>query len=302
MSDEYQSAFEERSCYPGERPPTVEWVMVLNVRTWGEAEHGCVVCVHGVTQHGAIFEPLGKRLADLGFLVLAVDLRGHGASDRMPPWSTDRHAQDLLETLSSRGVRRATLVGHSFGGRVAAAAAASAPELTERLVLLDPGLEIPPARALRGAEMDRLDWSFETPEGAVNALTGGSRAPRSIVADYVEENVHQGSDGRYRFGFCPGAVVTAWSEMCLPAPPIAEAQTLVVCSEASAFAASLEQRYRAALGPGFARVQVPGGHNMLWESREETVQAVEGFLLGAPPPADPQPGYIDGAGAFQPLL
>lgn len=283
--------------------------MQLKARCWGQAKAECVVCIHGLTQHGGVFESLAERLARRGHYVLAVDLRGHGRSGHEPPWSTERHVQDVLETLTSLGVRRTTWIGHSFGGRVAAAMAAEAGESTESLVLLDPGLEIPPERALREAEVDRLDWSFETSEGAINALLAGSgviATSRDTVAAYVEEDMREGSDGRYRFSFCPSAVVVAWSEMCLPAPPIAAVRTLAVCAESSLFTVSLEERYRAGLASKLSVVRVPNGHNVLWESAEETAGAVERFLEagradGAPPP-EPLPGYVDASGLLQPLL
>lgn len=283
--------------------------MLLNARRWGQVNAECVVCIHGVTQHGGVFTGLAERLADRGHFVLAVDLRGHGKSAHEPPWNTERHVHDVLETLASFGVRRATWIGHSFGGQVAAAVAAEVEDLSNGLVLLDPGLEIPPEQALKGAEIDRLDWSFETSEGAINALLAGSgviATSRDTVAAYVEEDMREGTDGRYRFSFCPGAVVVAWSEMCLPAPPIAAVPTLVVCAERSLFTASLEERYRVRLASKFSMVRVPNGHNVLWESPEETTGAVERFLgagrsHGASP-LDPLAGYVDASGLLQPLL
>jgi lipase len=284
--------------------------MLLNVRRWGEENADCIVCIHGLTQHGGVFEVLARRLVERGHHVLSVDLRGHGNSGNEPPWSTDRHVQDVLETLASFGVRRATWIGHSFGGRVAAAIAAVADEMTESLVLLDPGLEVPPERALREAELERLDWSFETPEGAINALLAGNgvvATSRETIAAYVKEDVRTGGDGRYRFSFCPSAVVTAWSEMCLPAPPIATLPTLVVCIADSLFTASLEERYRAKLASKLSVARVPNGHNVLWESAEETTAAIERFFdtIRAAARAtvpDPLPGYVDGSGLLQPLL
>jgi lipase len=283
--------------------------MLLNARCWGETHHECIVCIHGLTQRGAVFGSLAERLCELSYRVISVDLRGHGKSGHEPPWSTERHVHDVLETLTAFGVQRCTLIGHSFGGRVAAATAAAAAESTESLVLLDPGLEIPPQRALQGAELDRLDWSFERPEGAINALLAGNgviATSRDTVAAYVAEDLCRGSDGRYRFSFCPSAVVAAWSEMCLPAPPIATLPTLVVCVEGSLFTASLEERYRARLASLLSVVRVPNGHNVLWESAEETTEAVEHFLraggsAGAAV-AEPLAGYIDDSGSLQPLL
>jgi len=212
--------------------------------------------------------------------------------------------RDVVETLEAGGIHRASWVGHSFGGRVAAALSAARPEATDCLVLLDPGLRVTPEQALRRAEIDRLDWSFETPQGAVNALLGGDLGAHAqeAVATYVREDVRRGADGRYRFSFCPGAVVTAWSEMVLPAPAVAPVRTLIVRAKTSAVDPEVEGRYRRLLAEKLTVARVPGGHNLLWESPRETLAAVEGFLLGGISGEDPIPGYIGDAGTFQPLL
>lgn len=284
--------------------------MILSTRSWGGVGPEGVICIHGVGQHGGIFAELGEQLAERGHAVTAVDLRGHGDSGREPPWNVDSHVRDLLETLDAFGVRRAALVGHSFGGRVAAALAVAAGERTGSLALLEPGLQLPSDRALRGAEMDRLDWSFETPEGALNALLGRDDAaatPREVVEDYVRDDLRRGPDGRYRFRFCPSAAVTAWSEMALPAPPIVLVPTLVVRTEVSLVSFGVEQSYRAELGVGLTVVTVPNGHNVLWDSPTETIAAVADFLGdGVEGPrgarAEPVPGYFESSGEFRLLV
>jgi lipase len=284
--------------------------MILNTRSWGEARQEGVLCIHGLGQHGGVFAQLGEHLAERGHAVTAVDLRGHGDSGREPPWNVERHLLDLLETLDARGIRSVAVVGHSFGGRVAAALAAAAGERIGCLVLLEPGLQIPPDRALQGAEVDRLDWSFETHEGAVNALLGrdgAAASPRAVVEHYVRDDVRRGPDGRFRFRFSPGAAVTAWSEMALPAPPIAPVPTLIVRTEMSLVSFGAEQRYREKLGPGLKVVTVPNGHNVLWESPAETIAAVDGFLEEGAEVAGSAseglvPGYFESPGAFRPLV
>lgn len=256
--------------------------MLLNTHRWGATGPERVVCLHGVAQHGGIFDEMGRRLAALGHTVLAVDLRGHGKSDREPPWSTGTHVADVLETLEAEGVERVTWVGHSFGGRVAAALAAESGELTQGLVLLDPGLGVPPERALRSAEVERLDWSFATADGAANALLSNEAivaSPREVVTAFVKEDVRKGPDGRFRFSYCPSTVVTAWSEMTLPPPPIAQVPTLLVAAEKPLYDGSRQQqRYEEELGDLLTRIVVPNGHNVLWESPEDTIDAVERFL------------------------
>lgn len=256
--------------------------MILRTRRWGPERPESVVCVHGLAQHGGVFAELGERLAALGHSVIAVDLRGHGDSERLPPWNVETHVSDLFETLDGLGVERATWVGHSFGGRLVAAAAAARPERAERLVLLDAAVEVPAAAALQGAEIERLDWSFATPEGAVNALLSNGMmvaAPREVVEAYARADLRKGPDGRLRFSFCPSAVVVAWSEMVLPAVPVARLPTLLIRPRVPLFDPSAQDaRYREALGDLLTEAVVPNGHNVLWEAPEETISAIEEFL------------------------
>ncbi|HSS03785.1 MAG TPA: alpha/beta hydrolase [Solirubrobacterales bacterium] len=269
--------------------------MQLKTHAWGAIGAESVVCVHGITQDGAVFEEMGKRLAERGHSVVAVDLRGHGESGREPPWDTETHVEDVLETIDGLGVGRASWVGHSFGGRVAASLATVSADRTERLVLLEPGLEVPVQRALQRAEIERLDWSFATTDGAVNALLSNDSivaAPQDVVEAFVGRDVRKGPDGRFRFRFCPSAVVVAWSEMTLPAPPVAAVPTLLVEAEVPLFEHELRARYENALNDQLSWVKVPNGHNVLWESPVETIGAVERFLTRAEADADsPFPGY-----------
>jgi lipase len=256
--------------------------MQLKTHQWGPGGSERVVCIHGVAQHGGVFEEIGKRLAGLGHSVLAVDLRGHGDSDREPPWNLGTHVADVEETLEALGVERVTWLGHSFGGLVAAALAAATPERCERLILLDPGIEVPSQRALRSAELERLDWSFATVDGAVNALMSNDTivaSPREVVTAFAEKDLRKGPDGRLRFSFCPSTVVVAWSEMTLPPPPIARVPTLVAIAEVPLYDSSRQQeRYVEELGDLLTKIVVPNGHNVLWESPAETFAAVEQFL------------------------
>jgi lipase len=256
--------------------------MKLFTRSWGNPQPEAVVCIHGVTQFGGVFEQLAGRLVLEDQFVVAVDLRGHGASDFAPPWDTQAHVADIAETLNDLGVRRAAWVGHSFGGRIAAVLADTADIETTRVVLLDPAFELPPDYVLKAAEIDRQDWSFSSTEGAINALLSSPSVvtePRAEIAAYTRSHLEGGSDGLLRFRYCPSAAVVLWNEAALPGPDIAQLPTLLI-RPVSSFVDGRAQdlRYRQALGPLLSVVAVPNGHNMLWEAREETNQAVSRFL------------------------
>lgn len=256
--------------------------MVLRTRRWGAGDGSPVVCLHGVAQHGGVFERLGERLGGRGHSVIAVDLRGHGESGREPPWDVQTHAEDLFETLGAEGVESAAWIGHSFGGLIAATIAAGSPGRVDSLALLDPGLGVPPQRALRSAEIERLDWSFATVDGAVNALLSNDSMvapPHEAIAAFARDDLRKGADGRFRFSFSPAAAVVAWSEVTRRPPPIALVPTLLVGAEVPLCDGSAQvRRYREQLGDLLTEAIVPNGHNVLWEAGEETIAAVECFL------------------------
>src|SRR5439155_10404025 len=109
-----------------------------------------LVCLHGVTSNGGRFKHLAERLADR-YHVVAPDLRGHGYSDWEPPWDVEAHLADVLESVPDD---TRIWVGHSFGGRLVAELAVREPDRVEKLVLLDPALQVLPHVALDLAESE----------------------------------------------------------------------------------------------------------------------------------------------------
>jgi esterase len=91
--------------------------------------------------------------------VLAVDLRGHGASGWPGEYSIELMAQDVGALLELRG-GVVDLVGHSLGGLVALRVAAAHPGLVRRLVLEDVGMPHPrrPSPPARPEGELEFDW------------------------------------------------------------------------------------------------------------------------------------------------
>ena len=93
-----------------------------------------VVLLHGQPGSGADWQQVADRLPD-GLGVLAPDRPGYGASPQ-PAGGFAAGARAVVAELDGRGIDRAVLVGHSYGGGVALATARLAPERVEALVLL----------------------------------------------------------------------------------------------------------------------------------------------------------------------
>jgi 3-oxoadipate enol-lactonase len=93
-----------------------------------------LVLLHGQPGSPADWVPLAGRLpAQLH--AVAADRPGYGSSP-LAAGGFAANACALLDDLDSRGVRRAVLVGHSYGGGVALSAASLAPERVAAVVLL----------------------------------------------------------------------------------------------------------------------------------------------------------------------
>lgn len=111
----------------------------LAADVWGDASGPPLVLLHGGGQTRHAWSRTGPRLAELGWHVIAPDLRGHGDSD----WSDDGgyelglFAQDVRALIAQLG-GRPVLVGASLGGLSALLAAGEAPRAAVRaLVLVD---------------------------------------------------------------------------------------------------------------------------------------------------------------------
>lgn len=98
--------------------------------------------VHGLGSSGALMWRLGDALADAGWHATAVDLRGHGDAPRSLDYSVAAFGADLTATLPSDGGPWDAVIGHSLGGAASTVAAASDPDWTRRLVLIDPAIHV----------------------------------------------------------------------------------------------------------------------------------------------------------------
>jgi len=94
-----------------------------------------IVLVHGLLDSGASFDGVVAELAP-DFTVVTYDRRGWGASrEDPPPTSLADHAADALSVI---GERRATVVGHSYGGAVGLMAAHLRPDRIASLAVFEP--------------------------------------------------------------------------------------------------------------------------------------------------------------------
>ena len=109
----------------------------------GDVDAPLVALIHGTMDRSTGMLRLSRRL-DQRFRVLRYDRRGYGRSvggDGLGPFDMAAQVGDLFELLAGR---RAVLVGHSFGGNVALAAAARHPDLVAGVAIYEAPLSWEP--------------------------------------------------------------------------------------------------------------------------------------------------------------
>lgn len=170
----------------------------------GPVDGPLVLLLHGFPELSRSWRHQLPALADAGYLAVAPDLRGYGATERRGPYDLRTLAADAAGLVGASRRERATIVGHDWGGVIAWSAAARHPDIVERLAVLNgPPLPALAAEVLRNPrqlrrsayvawfQLPRLPERRLTADGAsavARALRGGSNVraawPDEEVAHY----------------------------------------------------------------------------------------------------------------------
>jgi len=178
-------------------------------REWGDASATqTVILVHGITSSALSWVRVAPRLAAQA-RVIAVDLRGHGDSDKPPTgYRLADQADEVAGLCAALNLGQVAVIGHSWGGVIALLLAARGTLPIRRLVLEDPaigervltpeqatqrqgardmfassvGLSHDAAEALARPNL-ALGWTEQDVAGKIDAAMKGSRAAVEAVFD-----------------------------------------------------------------------------------------------------------------------
>ncbi|MCI0846848.1 MAG: alpha/beta hydrolase [Chloroflexi bacterium] len=125
------------------KAPSDEWATVdglnFHYRDWGGSGRPLVL-LHGLASTCHIWDLVAPILAE-DHAVIALDLRGHGESDK-PNHGYDfaSVSKDVLGVIGQRGEDAPVVIGHSWGGSVALELAVMAPESVKGMAWIDGGM------------------------------------------------------------------------------------------------------------------------------------------------------------------
>ena len=228
------------------------------------------------------FEAFMSRLLR-NFRVILFDKRGTGLSDRIGASSLEERMDDVRAVMDAAGSERATIMGWSEGGNIAALFAATYPERVEALILY--------ASATRYAYGPEYPWGYteEWVESAGMVLMDnwGNGSFAFIAApSRVDDEEFVRWFGRYeRHSVSPGQAIEMM-ELNLQIDTTAVLEqvrvpTLVLHNERDALVPVDASRYITERIPGSKLVVLDGDDHLFWFSNaDDVVGELEDFVLG----------------------
>ncbi|HET7595897.1 MAG TPA: alpha/beta hydrolase [Burkholderiales bacterium] len=202
----------------------------LHYLDYGSAGRPPMLCLHGGAANGHWFDFVAS-----GFNgdchVRALDQRGHGDSAWIDPpaYRYEHYVADLAEVVERLDLRDFILVGHSMGGMVSLAYAATHPGRVARLVIVDTTMRMSEERldAMRevGNRPGRPYASLEEFAERFRLRPPGSLAPPEIIRHIGRNSARQTARGEWRHKFDRNVYlmrpaldgIPYWSEIRIPA-------------------------------------------------------------------------------------
>lgn len=133
-----------------------------------------IVLLHGFGTCTFLWRHVAPILAEAGHTAYAIDLFGHGESDRTPDadFGIAAQAEYLDAAMTALRLARATIVGVDLGGDVALRLAATRTERVARLVLINvPAYDELPARDIGVMQRTTARFAFRMTRGMLGAVT-----------------------------------------------------------------------------------------------------------------------------------
>lgn len=158
-----------------------------------------MLVLHGMLGSSRNWQTAGRDLT-AHWHVFALDARNHGRSPHDAAMNYDVLAQDVADWMQAQGMPRATVVGHSMGGKAVMLLACRRPELVERLVVVDIAPKDYFWVAHRGefAAMNELDLSSLTSRAEAE-MRFEARVPSLGMRKFLTTNLERDEAGRWRW-------------------------------------------------------------------------------------------------------
>jgi len=215
---------------------------------------------------------------------VALDLRGHGDSDRADDYAFESHVADVGAVLDGLSWPKAHLVGMSYGGLAATHFAAAAPHRVASLVAVDvgPGVVFEGTARMRGF-FQRVDPA-EGPEAMVEAAMQTSPlSDRERIAYRMAAMMRRRDGGAWRWALDERRVIdfpallAKTDEMAVAAERIRAPCLVIRGGRSPVFPETAAMRLASRFANGAWAVVPDAGHNVQEDNPAGLIAALSDF-------------------------
>jgi pimeloyl-ACP methyl ester carboxylesterase len=179
----------------------------IHYRRWGTPDLAGLVLVHGGAAHARWWDHVAPLLAG-EYCVVALDMSGHGDSDRRPAYDLQAWAREVIAVAEASCLPSPPIVvAHSMGGWVGMTAAAEHGDALSGLIVLDSMVsrEDPEVEAARVGQAFGPLRVYPTFDDALAHFRTVPDQPTSLpyVIDHVARTSLQEREGGFSWKFDP---------------------------------------------------------------------------------------------------
>ena len=241
--------------------------MGLNIEEYGSGEP--IIFIHGVGGSSQYWYYQREYLKNF-MRVILVDLPGHGQTEGEGCKTIEEARDAVRNAITSMGIKKTYIVGHSMGGGIAMSLALSYPELVKGLVLVCTGAKLRVLPAI-------LDQILKDKEATVRMImmdyAFSKKAPLKMKENGFKDMMKSSAETIYLgFSACHQfSVMGSLDKLSLPALIIAGKDDLLTPPSFS------EYLHKEIKGSELVLIE-DAGHMVMIEQPNEVNQAIEKFI------------------------
>jgi esterase len=252
--------------------------MILNAESEGRGE--AVVILHGLMGSCENWRGVRTALA-LRTRVVCLDLPNHGRSPHTARFDLRTIGDDVVETLDALGIGRATVVGHSLGGKVAMQMASDHADRLRGLVVVDISPRaIQPVHLFVLRACEQLDLAAASRRSALDDALARF-VPQQATRDFLLKNVVRDAEGRFVWRVPLRHLIDNYRTVS-DAPPLVapyEGPTLFIAGGDSPFRLMADEALVLGWFPSARFVSIAGaGHLVHVDQPEAFIETLGAFL------------------------
>ena len=252
--------------------------MKLNYTEQGRGS--VIILIHGMFGSLSNLGMLARPLVDQ-YRVISVDLRNHGDSPHEQKMDIPAMAADIVELMDDLQIDRATLIGHSLGGKVAMQVALNCPARVAGLVVAD----IAPVTYSGGQ-----DQALAALAALCNISIESRSAADKLLSEYIDEpstrafllkNLSRDGQGKLSLKLNMASIVENYASTLVAAPSgnSFAGATLFLKGENSAY---IQDKHRPIIEQMFPNMQLQvvanAGHWLHAEQPQVVNDLIADFL------------------------